>query len=260
MVKNNDLQNAVDNIHNALIECNKTIIATLANQNHFEYKTGEQWVEYANQLQRLVPEYAAPEWLIQACSVLGLKFENSARYRSMLATFSTTNAPTIYQPILVGEAASLNVEDLFRCQAQRFDLNSVFEGLVSRLAELIAADVIDNRIVHESLTRLHALFRRNKKGSFAAVLLTMNYGRFFLNSFGGLLRTNKYAKPILENFEKEFAEASEIVQEAEEATKKEMISKLTNRARMELFLESNPELQSTISGYLPPIENQTEKE
>ena len=88
----------------------------------------------------------------------------------------------------------------------------------------------------------------------------MNFGRFFLNSFGGLLRANKYAKPIVENFEKEFADASEIVQEAEEATKKEMISRLTNRARMELFLESNPDLQSTISGFLPHIENQAGKE
>lgn len=259
MTKSDDLQSAVDNIHNALIKCNRDIIESIANQQGVNFNVGAKWVEYANQLQRLVPEYAAPEWLSQACNKFGLEFVNNPNYRSGLAAFSAQKAPAIYRPILVGEAASLDVEDLFRSQAQRFDLNSVFEGLVSRLTELIAADVIDNRIVHESLTRLHALFRRNKNGSFAAVLLTMNFGRFFLNSFGGLLRANKYAKPIVENFEKEFAEASEIVQEAEEATKKEMISRLTNRARMELFLESNPELQSTISGFLPPLENQDEK-
>ncbi len=260
MTKTDDLQNAVDNIHNALIECTNTIIGAIAGRSGFENTTGEKWIEYANQLQRLVPEYAAPEWLSQVSNVFGLQFENDIKHHEMLAKFATTKAPEIYQPIFVGEAASLNVEDLFRAQSQRFDLNSVFERLVSRLAELITADVIDNRIVHESLTRLHALFRRNSNGSFAAVLLTMNFGRFFLKSFGGLLCANKYAKPIVENFEKEFAEASEIVQEAEEATKKEMISRLTNRARMQLFLESNPELQSTISGFLPPLENQNGEE
>jgi hypothetical protein len=88
----------------------------------------------------------------------------------------------------------------------------------------------------------------------------MNFGRFFLNSFGGLLRANKYAKPIVESFEKEFTEASAIVRQAEEATKKEMIARLTNPARMQLFLESNPELQSTISGYLPSPDDQGRNE
>ncbi|MCH7764759.1 MAG: hypothetical protein IIB95_13660, partial [Candidatus Marinimicrobia bacterium] len=167
MNKTDDLQNAVDNIHNALMECTKNVIVEISNQNSFSYETGGQWVEYANQLQRLVPEYAAPGWLSQACNKFGLKFNNNSKYRAMLAGFATTKAPEIYQPILVGEAASLNVEELFRTQSQRFELNAVFESLVSRLAELIAADVIDNRIVHESLTRLHALFRRNRNGSFA---------------------------------------------------------------------------------------------
>jgi len=85
--------------------------------------------------------------------------------------------------------------------------------------------------------------------------MTMNFGRFFLKSFGGLLHANKYAKPIVENFEKEFAEASEIVQKAEEATKQEMIAQLTNAARIELFIESNPNMESTIAGFLPPPEN-----
>jgi len=254
-----DLQAAVDNIHNALIQCTMQIIGSLANQNNYATNAG-RWIEYANQLQRLVPDYAAPAWLVKACSEFGLQYSPQQNHYGMLAEFTTTRAPEINQPIIVGEAASLDVENLFRIQSERFDLNGVFERLVSRLAELIAADVIDNRIVHESLTRLHALFRRTKNGSFATVLMTMNFGRFFLKSFGGLLRANKYAKPIVENFEKEFAEASDIVRQAEEATKREMISKLTNRARMHLFLESNPELQSTIAGFLPAPENEGDDE
>jgi len=260
MANTDDLQNAVDNIHNALIEVTKNIIRAIAGQTGYNSPTAGKWVEYANQLQRLVPVYATPEWLNQACNEFGLQFNNTVEHYNILAVFVAEKAPEIFQPIVVGEAASLNVEDLFRIQSQRFDLTSVFEGLVSRLAELIATDVIDNRIVHESLTRLHALFRRNRKGSFAAVMLTMNFGRFFLNSFGGMLRANKYAKPIVENFEKEFTEASKLVQEAEEATKKEMIARLTNRTRMQLFLESNPDLQSTIAGFLPPLENQDGEE
>ncbi len=80
----------------------------------------------------------------------------------------------------------------------------------------------------------------------------MNFGKFFIKSFGGILRANKYAKPIVDSFEEEFTKASEIVRQAEEATKREMVARLTNPERLELFLESNPDLQATISGYLPP--------
>lgn len=252
-----DLQAAVDNIHNALIECNSSIIGSLAGGGDFS-RTAGRWVEYANQLLRLVPDYAAPRWLANACKEFGAQYSSRNHYQK-LAEFTTARAPEIHQPILVGDAASLDVEDLFRSQSERFDLNGVFEGLVSRLAELIAADVIDNRIVHESLTRLHALFRRTKNGSFATVLMTMNFGRFFLQSFGGLLRANKYAKPIVESFEKEFSEASAIVQQAEAATKQEMIARLTNRARMELFLDSHPDLKTTVAGFLPPPSDQNDE-
>lgn len=48
---------------------------------------------------------------------------------------------------------------------EKSELERVFEDLVSRLGELIATDVIDNRTVHESLMHLQALFRRTKYGS-----------------------------------------------------------------------------------------------
>ncbi len=243
-----DLQAAVDNIHRALVTCTNGIIEHLA-MGQSNPHLMSCWVEYANQLRRLVPDYAVPVWLKQACSEFGVSYNQNQKHS--LAIFTTAKAPEINQPILIGEAASLNVEEIFKEQAEKVNLNDVFEQLVAKLSELIALDVIDNRLVHDSLTRLHALFRRNKHGSFAAVLLTMNFGRFFLNSFGGLLRANKYAKPIVESFEKEFTDASIIVGQAQEATKKEMIARLTNPARMQLFLESHPELKSTISGYLP---------
>jgi hypothetical protein len=244
-----DLQTAIDNVHGAIIKCTDEIIHSLSSLRNYQ-SAAQRWVEYANQLRRLVPDYAVPSWLGHACSRFGDRFVLEDQYH-VIALFTTTMVPEIKQPILVGEAASLNVEELFREQADKVHLSEVFERLVSKLSELIALDVIDNRLVHESLTRLNALLRRNKYGSLAAVLMTMNFGRFFLNSFGGLLRENKYAKPIVESFEKEFAEASAIAQRAEEATKKEMIARLTNEARMQLFLESNPQLRATISGYLP---------
>jgi hypothetical protein len=245
-----DLQTAIDSVHLALIKCNDEIIQSLADQRMYENEA-TRWIEYANQLRRLVPDYAVPNWLTLACSKFGARYNSRQNHYQNIAVFTTLKAPEINQPILVGEAASLNVEELFQEQADKVHLNEVFERLVEKLSELIALDVIDNRLVHESLTRLHALFRRNKHGSFAAVLLTMNFGRFFLDSFSGLIREIKFAKPIIESFEKEFAEASAIVQQAEEATKKEMIVRLTNPARMQLFIESNTQLQPTISSYLP---------
>jgi hypothetical protein len=245
-----ELQTAIDNVHGAIIKCTDQVVGSLSRQANYTF-AAQRWVEYAHQLIRLVPDYAVPRWLTLACSEFGEPFSWEPSALQSFAIFTTTKAPEIKQPILIGEGASLNVEELFQEQADKVQLSDVFERLVSTLSELIALDVIDNRLVHESLTRLNALFRRNKHGSFAAVLLTMNFGRFFLNSFGGILRANKYAKPIVDSFEKEFSEASVSVQQAEEATKKEMIARLTNPARMKLFLESNPQLQATISGYLP---------
>ncbi len=227
----------------------EAIIRALSRGNDYS-DAGFKWVEYANQLKRLVPDYAIPTWLKDACKVFGVEFDLNKKY-SELAIFVTARAPEIKVPILVGEAATLNLEKIFIDQSERFNLDQVFESLVSRLAELIAADVIENRLIDDSLKRLNALFRRTKHGSLATVLLTMNFGRFFLNSFGDVLKANKYAKPIIENFENEFAHASEVVQKAEEETKKEMISMLINSARMDLFLESNSELRETVSTFLP---------
>jgi len=250
MPEQEDLQSAIDNIHNSLIGRTDSIISALSDSEKYS-NLSTQWVEYANQLHRLVPDYAVPAWLREACGTFGAEYLNDQSNRTEMARFVTARTPEIQQPILVGEAATLNLEQLFADQSERFQLETVFENLVSQLSELISADVIDNRTVHDSLQRLNALFRRAKKGSLATVLLTMNFGRFFLKSFGDSLKANKYAKPFIENFETEFAEASETVQKAEEEAKKEMILKLINPARIDLFIESNPDLKDTIFGFLP---------
>ena len=252
-----DLQAAVNQIQNAVIQCSDQMIKSLAYQSGYG-STASYWVEYANQLHRLVPDYARPSWLDDACREFGGSFNAREGHGEMLSRFVTSRAPEIRVPIEVGEGALLDVESLFESQYEFFDLNTVFEGLVKRLEELIAADIIDNRTVHEALTRLNALFRKSKRGTFATVMMTMNFGRFFLNSFGGVLKANKYAKSIVENFEIEFTEAAETVQRAEEATKREMVAKLTNQARLELFLESHPDLRPTVSGYLPAPESNEE--
>ncbi len=161
-----ELQRAIDNVHRALVICTDTIIECLSakGETHTE---SHRWVEYANQLERLVPDYAVPVWLKDACVSFGGRYDYN--HNKAMAIFVTTRAPEIKQPILVGEAASLNVEELFSEQAEKANLEQLFESLVAKLSELIALDVIENRLVHEALTRLHALFRRNKRGSFAAV-------------------------------------------------------------------------------------------
>jgi hypothetical protein len=259
MSEEEDLQSAIDNIHQSLIGLTRSIVSSLAIQSDFR-SDAFRWVEYANQLRRLVPDYSVPRWLSDACSEFGSHFTNNTNSASSLTNFVTRRAPQIAEPILVGDAATLNLEQLFTEQSERFHLDQVFENLVSRLSELIAADVIENRVIHESLKRLNALFIRTKKGSLSTVILTMNFGRFFLRSFGGVLKANKYAKPIIETFEEEFSEASEVVQKAEEETKKVMIQRLISSQRLELFLESNPELEDTVAGFLPAPNNNKECE
>lgn len=255
MAKQEDLQTAIENIHQSLIDRTEKIVGLLSFNKNI-YTVAYQWVEYANQLKRLTPGYAIPEWLTQACANFGEELANEQNAVRNLAQFVTSKASDFRRPILVGEAASLHLEQLFAEQSERFNLNETFDNLVSRLSELIAADVIDNRVVHDSLKRLNALFRRTKNGSLSTVLLTMNFGRFFMKSFGDFLKANKYARPIIENFETEFNEASKIVHKAEEETKKEMVSRLINTQRMEMFIESNPSLKETVAGFLPsPLED-----
>ena len=161
MEEQEDLQTAIENIHYSLIERTSEIIAALTGGGSIG-EDATSWVEYANQLLRLVPQYAEPVWLIDACGRFGTTFYNDSEHRSDIAKFVTSRLPEIQKPIVIGEAATLDLDQLFNTQSERFELTSVFEKLVTLLSELIAADVIENRVVHDSLKRLNALFRRNK--------------------------------------------------------------------------------------------------
>lgn len=254
----NSLQSAIDNIHADLIDCNKKIISCLAKKNGF-LDEAIKWVRYANLIKNLTPEYAIPTWLIDACNEFGDVYRGD-QHAVKIANFAVENALNIYQPILLEEVAFVDVEEIFRTQAQRLSLNDSFEKLISLLSEIIAADVIEHRTVDEALRRLQALFHRTKHGSLASILMTMNFGRFVINSFGDVLRANKYAKPFIENFEKEFADASEVVEKAENAMQKEVVAKLTNANRIQLFIESNPSVEPVITGFLPPSQSNSEAE
>ena len=159
--------------------------------------------------------------------------------------------PKIEQPIFVGEAATLDLDSLFDEQRDRFQVPGLFDALISRLEEIIAADVIEHRTVQEAIQRLKAVLARNRRGSLASILLTMNYGRFVMNAFGGVLSANKYTKPIVESFTQEFQAANAAVDQATEATKREAIRRLTNPKRLEMFIEEQPEARAAIAGYLP---------
>lgn len=74
------------------------------------------------------------------------------------------------------------------------------------------------------------------------------------------MRANKYAKPFIENFEKEFADASKVVEKAENAMQKEVVAQLTNANRIQLFIESNPSVEPVITGFLPPSQANSEAE
>jgi len=88
-----DLQTAVDKVQAALIEQTTQIISSLATSGNYS-NIAANWVEYANQLQRLVPDYAIPSWLTEACSEFGLKFTPEKRHYAKLAQFVVTHHQT----------------------------------------------------------------------------------------------------------------------------------------------------------------------
>lgn len=244
-----DLEAAIESVRLELTDTNKHIISTLTKTMMSVDGLVKTWLLEHDHLQCLVPEHARPAWMVDARKQFSKTIE-SQRTVADVSLFIVERAGEMSKSIIL-DGAELDLERHFDQQRDTFGLPELFEALVEKLGQLIEADVIDNRTVQEALERLQALFKRNKRGSFAAVLLTMNYGRFFVNSFSGFLKANKYAKPIVESFETEFKTANDAFQKADEATKKATVAQLTNLRRLELFTDEHPQLGPTIAGYLP---------
>jgi hypothetical protein len=159
-------------------------------------------------------------------------------------------------PILAPDEVLYNFDLIFDEAREAQGIAVAFDSLIAKLEEIIAADVIDSRVVQEALERLTALLKRNKHGSLTSILVSMHYGRFAINAFGGVLAANKYLKPLVDSFKDEFTIAEEKVRKAEESLKREAILRLVNQERLTLFIEESNGDNRAIAGYLGHVESQ----
>jgi hypothetical protein len=179
-------------------------------------------------------------------------------YASEFCTFVLANLREIEKPILTPDEVNYDFDRAFDDVREAQNVPATFDSLIEKLATIIAADLIDSRVVQEALERLMALLKRNKHGSLTSILVSMHYGRFVLKAFGGALAENKYLKPMIEAFKKEFAVAEGKVQKAEETLKEEAIRRLTNEERLKAYLKQSGAGASSVAGYLEMDEGESD--
>lgn len=249
-MENQDLQAAINEVHAAAANEAEVIVSGLVDGG-VPRENMRRFIEIIVQLRRLIPDEAVPMWLIECSDRFGPQFEDrKSDEAKSLSKFISRRMPEIMQPIFVGEAASLTLDAMFEAERDRFEVTQHFDKLVSELEKLIAEDMILDRTVQDAIQQLKAVLARNRHGSMASILLTMNYGQFVLNAFEGILSANKYTKPIIESFRAEFEKTKSAVGHATEATNQAVIRRLVNERRLELFLESHPQARDAVAGHL----------
>lgn len=248
-----NLQNSITETHEAIKQfANEVMASLISSKNHFDAKSASQMVLYGDQLTRLLPEESMPEWL----SIMNHQFARAnlspgspASKSDLFSKFIGQHLPEIMKPILTPDDVNYNFDRVFDQVREAEEIPATFENLVSKLEEIIAADLVDSRVVQQALERLAALMNRNKHGSLTSILVSLHYGRFVMKAFGGALSANKYLKPMVEAFKEEFAEAEAKVQRAEETIKEEAIRRLTHEERLMAYLEQNGGVD-TIAGLI----------
>ena len=240
-------------MHRHIVGRASTIIRKLIAHNDYDADAADELMLYAAQLDRLVPEVSKPSWLSEILRTFDGK-RLSPRYQTNsaaeFASFIISNQRNIESPILTPDEVNFDFDLAFDQVRESVDISTTFETLVTKLEEIIAADLIDSRVVQQALERLTALFRRNKHGSLASILVSMHYGRFALKAFSGALAANKYLKPMVDAFKQEFAVAEAKIEKAEATLKEEAVRRLTNEARLIAYLNQIGEDPTSIAGYL----------
>jgi len=247
------LLKSIDEVHQHIIECAHKILSTLIDANHLDSSLGKEMLLYAKQLLKLLPEVSCPEWLREILN----KFDGKEIRQNVggncsaeFVSFLLLNFNAIELRILTPDQLNYDFDRVFDDVREAEGIPEVFDRLVEMLERIIAADLIDSRVVQEALERLMALFNRNKHGSLTSILVSLHYGRFALKAFGGALAANKYLKPMLDAFKEEFSIAETKIIRAEDTLKEEAIRRLTNRERLDAYLEKNDDAASSVAGYL----------
>ena len=247
------LKAAIDEVHRRIVNCTRNIVTTLLNQKSFNASGAKELLIFANQLFALVPAVSRPSWLepmLDSFNGKELRTDQGQRHGSDFATFLLSNIRDIEAPIRTPDEVNYDFDLAFNEVREAADIPTTFDNLIETLEQIIAADLIDSRVVQEALDRLMALLKRNKHGSLTSILVSIHYGRFALKTFFGALAANKYLKPMVDAFKEEFAVAEAKVQKAEETLKEEAIRRLTNQDRLIAFLTQNSEGKSSVAGYL----------
>lgn len=247
-----NLRNSVDEVHRHIIACAHTIVSTMIQNHYFDNRTASELLLYASQLLKLLPDASKPTWLTTLLQFEGkqLSTDMGNNQASEFTKFLLSNIRHIESPILTPDEVNYNFDLAFEDVREAQDIPATFDSLVAKLEEIIAADLIDSRVVQQALERLMALLKRNKHGSLTSILVSMHYGRFAIKAFGGALAANKYLKPMVEAFKEEFAIAESKVQTAEDTLKKEAIRRLVNQERLMAYLEQSGTDSTVITGYL----------
>ncbi len=247
------LRNSVDEVHRHIIACAHKLVRTLIDHKTYDQAQARELMIYAPQLFRLLPDASKPSWLTRLLE----QFQNSklsAHWADGKApdftSFLLSNMRDIEAPILAPDEVNYNFDIAFDKVREAQDIPATFDSLVAKLEKIIAADLIDSRVVQQSLKRLMALLKRNKHGSLTSILVSVHYGRFALKAFGGALAANKYLKPMVDAFKEEFAIAESKVEAAEATLKKEAIRRLTNQKRLMEYIQGSGGDTTAIAGYL----------
>lgn len=246
-----NLESSINEVHQHILGLAHKLINSLATARHYDSSVAKELLSSARQLFNLVPQQSRPKWL----STLIYRFNGKDLSPGTVASsdFVAFIVSTTYQferPILSPEDIEFNFDLAFDEVRDSQRLPDTFDNLIAKLEEIIATDLIDSRVVQEALERLMALFKRNKHGSLASILVTMNFGRFALNAFGRSLAAVPVLKPLVEAFREEFSKAETKVHAAEETLKKEAVRRLTNQDRLIAYLEQSDTDISSIAGFL----------
>jgi hypothetical protein len=230
----------------SIIECQIEI-------GQFSEKQTHELLLYSSQLLKLLPAVSVPQWLHDLdtqFSGLTITRGHTDNRASAFGLFLMSRLSEIESPLLSPDEVQYDFDVAFAKIRDQNEIPEEFDRLVSRLEEIIAADLIDSRIVQDSLERMKVLLRRNRKGSLASILVSIHYSRFALKTFGGVLSANKYLKPMIDAFKEEFAIAESKVRDAQELLKRESVVKLTNQSRLSDFLDQNYVRRDTIAGFI----------
>lgn len=204
------LKMSIRELHTHVQDLTDLAFRSFYSSKRLDSSLASEITQAAIQLLKIVPKSAQPSWLVELAEFNKSDFylyENCIK----LIDFIICNLREIKTSIAFPDEQGLDFDALFAEVREKEDIASTFNSLIKTLEDIISADLVDSRIVQESLEQLLVLLRRSRTGSLTSVLMTFHYGRFVLNGFKGFLSNNEHLKPFVEAFEAEYLKAEKKV-------------------------------------------------